>query len=476
VSKTYLPDGTTLNDRLWNRRHRFMVILLWLHLPVVAAISMFRELGPHVVWEVGLLAVLAWSGSLKLSRTLRASLVSSGLLAAAAMLVHVTGGLIEAHFHFFILLPIVALYIDWRPLAAAVAFVVVHHLTTAFVSPDLVFNTSIEIDPVPRTLLHAVFVVVEVVLLSFRWKFDQDVIDEQRQAETAQVAAQEELRKEAERAALAAQEQLAHTAELEREHREAAAEAARQAALANEQVLIVTDTQRQLADIGRRLAEASAVSSEHVANIVGQAGGVSESAETASDLLRNASRDATGGEKLIETAAADIAVALNRLEDAGQKARTLRDHATEIDKIVSLIGSIADQTNLLALNAAIEAARAGEQGRGFAVVADEVKSLAETTSRSLQGVAELVRATESTVNVLVGTLDEVQSSVAASTERSSDARSQFGRIARSLESVAVSAEQVATAASEFATSAVHLDASSAVVAELAEATAELAQS
>jgi methyl-accepting chemotaxis protein len=472
---TYFPDGRSLNDRLWNRRHRFMVILLWLHVPVIAGISMARDLGTHVVWEAGVLALLAWAGNLQFSRAVRASLVSTGLLASAALLVHVTGGLIEAHFHFFILLPIVALYLDWKPFAFAVAFVVVHHLTTAFVSPDLVFNTSIDIHPVARTLLHAVFVVVEVILLSFRWKFDQDVIDEQHKAEAAQIAAQEQLRLDAETAAAAATAQLEHTAQLEQQQREAAAEAVRQAALANEQVEIVTETQRQLAEIGRRLAEASAQSSEHVATIVGQAGSVSESADTASVMLREASQNATGGEELVETAATDMAAALRRLEDAGEGARTLRAHATEIDKIVSLIGSIADQTNLLALNAAIEAARAGEQGRGFAVVADEVKSLAETTSRSLQGVADLVKATETTVNVLVSTLDEVESSVASSTERSSEARNQFGSIARSLEAVAVSAHQVASAAAEFANSAVHLDASSAVVAELATTTAELAQ-
>jgi methyl-accepting chemotaxis protein len=119
------------------------------------------------------------------------------------------------------------------------------------------------------------------------------------------------------------------------------------------------------------------------------------------------------GRKELETLLHTINRSAELEQDLSQKLTNLNSEASQVKHILLVIGDIADQTNLLALNAAIEAARAGEHGRGFAVVADEVRKLAERTQKSLIEI-------NSTINVIVQSIAEATDQMQHNTEAMSN--------------------------------------------------------
>ncbi len=136
---------------------------------------------------------------------------------------------------------------------------------------------------------------------------------------------------------------------------------------------------------------------------------VSDRASEANTLVINAGNVARGGAATIGQTLADIRRIETAVKDAAKIVSRLDEGSAKVNAVVAVIKEVADQTNLLALNAAIEAARAGEQGRGFAVVADEVRKLAERTAKSTQEIASTMSAMQSDANNAVkGMLNAVE--------------------------------------------------------------------
>lgn len=136
-----LPAGRPIDEEAWQARHRSVVLLLWAHAAGLAVFGLVRQVDlVHLALEIGAIAAIAAASTQAPGRAARASLATLGLISCSALLVHLSGGLIEAHFHFFIMVGVVTLYQSWVPFAMAMLYVVVHHGTVGVLDPDSVYN------------------------------------------------------------------------------------------------------------------------------------------------------------------------------------------------------------------------------------------------------------------------------------------------------------------------------------------------
>jgi methyl-accepting chemotaxis protein len=186
-----------------------------------------------------------------------------------------------------------------------------------------------------------------------------------------------------------------------------------------------------------------------------------EMSQTVIDIARNASSIATSamdtakeakeGEDIVNKSIDGVKSIAQTVGESAALISSLGERSKQIGDIVKVIKDIADQTNLLALNAAIEAARAGEQGRGFAVVADEVRKLAERTAKATSEISTMIISIQGETEMAVSSMDGATKMVEAGVENVSSAGESLNKIVNSISSLQLMVEQIASATEEMST-------------------------
>jgi signal transduction histidine kinase len=181
-----LPRGRTLPSTAWTVRHRALLTLLWAHVALLPAFGIAQGAPfAHAMLEGAAVGALAFAGSLldARRRLLASSVVALGLLSSSAMVVHLSGGLIEAHFHFFVMMVALTVYEEWLPFLLAAAYVGVHHGVLGTLAPDLVYShADAQAHPWRWAFVHAGFIAAAGLSAVATWRLNEDVRDDTERA------------------------------------------------------------------------------------------------------------------------------------------------------------------------------------------------------------------------------------------------------------------------------------------------------
>ncbi|MCF5648602.1 methyl-accepting chemotaxis protein [Pseudomonas syringae] len=197
---------------------------------------------------------------------------------------------------------------------------------------------------------------------------------------------------------------------------------------------------------------------------------VARNAEEASEAAVTADRQARDGERVVNEAIAQIERLASAVGNSSEAMGALKQESDKIGSVLDVIKSVAEQTNLLALNAAIEAARAGEAGRGFAVVADEVRSLAQRTQKSTEEIEALIARLQSGTQQATTVMDSSRELSTSSVELTRRAGGSLESITKTVSAIQAMNQQIAAAAEEQSATAEEINRSIINVRDVSEQT------
>ncbi len=467
---------------LQNRGIKLLVISSWMVTALLLLASLAYRIGGAVpMLATGVAANLLPTMIMVRRRTDTAALLVVGTLAVIdpALLVYAMRAFalqMDMHMFFFVALAALMVLCDWRPILLASVLIVVHHLMLEAIAPDWVFVGS---ENVERVLIHALAVALQFAVLCYITLQLRSLLRNRAAANLAAVAARDlseasmiqarANQAEAE-SALAAAAAAERQAAYERERRQVAeheAERLRKAELVALAAQFETSVHGVVDAVGAA-AEQLASSAQSLNDLALDSGRQTLSvAATAAEASR-AARAVAGSVGELSRSIAQIALRVEQQAELSTHARSnsatgdvavheLEGRTSDIAGFTTQIQAIASRTNLLALNATIEAARAGDAGRGFAIVATEVKTLAGQVRRATTDINLLIGAAHDSTRVVTtslrdvsGAVDELADAAAAIGESIAEQRTSAQWIERHAIETACGADEMADRISRIA--------------------------
>ncbi|MBI3771634.1 MAG: methyl-accepting chemotaxis protein [Gammaproteobacteria bacterium] len=374
-----------------------------------------------------------------------------GFMVMSALTIHQAHGMVELHFGIFALLAFLLYYRDWLPIVIAAAVIAVHHIAFNFFQEwnygVFIFENRTGIHIV---LIHAAYVVFEVaVLVYMAIQLHREAIQTEEVQEFAQhmSVSTEEIDLTFRQAHVRSNigHGLNHFMEAVHNAINKTRAAAAQLSSTSVGLTNITNEANQGAQIQRSETDQVATAMNEMTATVQE---VARSADEAAKAAVNADDVAENGHKIVIQTVEAITRLAHKVENAGSVIQTLESETDKIGSVLDVIKSIAEQTNLLALNAAIEAARAGEQGRGFAVVADEVRTLASRTQQSTAEIQEMIQRLQQGAKNAVQVMNDGRGEAKASVDHAAKAGEALTSIVSAIGIIRDMNTQIASAAEE----------------------------
>ena len=443
-------------DFVINYRHHIDNIMLWV--TVMAWFMSFLYASVHGTWLLAFLVGGIFTGINWFAiKVVNHSLITPAVIAIIYMLfvslhVHQLKGMIEAHFGYFVFLAALFTYLDWRPLvyaagAAALLHVGIHMMQSAgipiYLFPDHMHSWSI-------VAMHAFYVVIETVVLVVLVRLASRllVVAQKLVAVTESMVTTDDhidlsVRSHADSNAI-----LARLDWLLDAIAQAVGSALSAQTETGKNITVLSINTDELVSVAEQSSHAAEVIRHAMDNMHLSFVDVAAQIQRAAVLTEDTVHAQQEGQVAVKQSRQDISELSRILEDTAKSIDTLAQDCNAITSTLAEIQGIAEQTNLLALNAAIEAARAGEQGRGFAVVADEVRALAQRTKGSTENIKLIINRLVSGSNASVQAMDESRQRVLANVYSSEIVEQIFFRIAASVTEINKISQQIAASTEE----------------------------
>ena len=437
---------------LYKQGDKIMVGVIWFLFVMSLGLSSWYGTMAEAIW-IGLPSALVPTFLyLKLSGSLVSRLVNAAsFMIFCALHIHQAHGMIEVHFGIFVLLAFLLFYRDWKPVVTAAAVIAVHHLTFNFMQAGGVgvylFSESTGIALV---LIHAAYVVFETAILVYMSiLFNKEAMQSVELKEIGKhmgmVDGKIDLSYRKENAQSVFAEDFNHYVNEIDQTISGASDAA-------DQLTAATLEMNSLSTSANESMQRQQLETDQVATAINEMTAtvqeVARSASDAASAAQSADEEAIKGRSVVTRTIDVINTLAENVDQAAEVIGEVNTHSDNIGVVLEVIKGIADQTNLLALNAAIEAARAGEQGRGFAVVADEVRNLASRTQESTQEIHGMIEKLQSGAKDAVQVMQTGSEQAHSGAEQASMAGESLVSITNAINTISEMNTQIAAAATQ----------------------------